>query len=119
MRPDALLTFSGISVNLLPVVMTVINIVSAIVYSGKLQKKGKKTSFLLWRSSFLSFFITRQPGLVLYWTMNNAISLIKNIINSTKNPKKYFYITLVCFTAFMFFYSLLLRYPLVHEAGRT
>ncbi len=111
MRPDALLTVSGLSINLLPVVMTVINLVSAFVYSGKLQKKEKNQLFIM-ALLFLVLLYNSPAGLVLYWTMNNVISLIKNIINSGRNPRKYFYITLAGFAAFMFVYSLLLRYPL-------
>ncbi|MDX9802283.1 MAG: membrane protein insertase YidC, partial [Spirochaetia bacterium] len=111
MSPDALLTVSGITINLLPIVMTVINLVSAFVYSGKLQKKEKNQLFIM-AFLFLVLLYNSPSGLVLYWTMNNLISLIKNLINLTKNPKKYFYITLTGFLAFMFGYSLLLRYPL-------
>ena len=75
---DQLLAFLGTKLNLLPILMTVINIISGIIYTkgfplkDKLQLYGMAILFLL--------LLYHSPsGLVLYWTMNNIFSLLKNI----------------------------------------
>ncbi len=108
---DQLFTIWGISINLLPIIMTAINLLSVFVYSEKLQKK-EKNQLLLMALLFLVLLYKSPSGLVLYWTMNNVISLIKNIINSSKNPKKYFFITFTCLLSFLFFFSIMLRFPI-------
>ncbi|HAX18529.1 MAG TPA: hypothetical protein DCY00_08070 [Actinobacteria bacterium] len=108
---DALLRIGEITINVLPVVMTVVNLISAFVYSGKLQKKEKNQLFIM-ALIFLVLLYKSPSGLVLYWTMNNVISLIKNIINSTKNPKKYFFILLTGFLSFILFYTILFRFTI-------
>ncbi len=85
--PDALINFGGLSVNLLPVLMTLINIVSGAVYTkgaplkSKIQLYGMALIFLV--------FLYRSPsGLVFYWTLNNLFSLAKNIFYKLKDPAK-------------------------------
>ncbi len=107
---DALLTIGSMSINLLPVVMTLVNILSGLVYSVKLQKKERNQLFIM-AFLFLVLLYQAPSGLVLYWTMNNVISLVKNIIYRTKNPKKYFYLSLTGFAVFLFIFTLLMRFP--------
>ncbi len=84
-QPDALLALGGLRVNLLPLLMTAINLISAAIYlkgfplKSKLQMVGMALVFLV--------LLYQSPaGLVLYWTLNNVFSLVKNIFYKLKNP---------------------------------
>ena len=98
--PDALLTSGSLSFNILPVLMTLINVLSGLVYTRgfllreKIQLYGMAVIFLL-------LLYNSPSGLVLYWTMNNIFSLIKNIVLRMKNPKKTTYFIL-CFPVIFF-----------------
>ncbi len=76
--PDALLQLGGLSINLLPILMTVINLISAAIYlkgfplSSKIQTYGIAAIFLV-------LLYNSPAGLVFYWTLNNIFSLAKNI----------------------------------------
>lgn len=85
--PDALWTIGGFTVNLLPVIMTLINIISSAIY---LKGFPLKTKIQLYGMAlfFLAFLYTSPAGLVFYWTLNNVFSLAKNIFCKLKNPKK-------------------------------
>lgn len=86
---DALFHIGAFPVNILPILMTVINIVSGMIYTKghpikqKLQLYGMALVFLV--------LLYRSPsGLVFYWTLNNVFSLGKNIVEKliAKFPKK-------------------------------
>jgi YidC/Oxa1 family membrane protein insertase len=81
--PDAL--FYGI--NILPVIMTFINIISTTVYTKGFDIKEK---FQLYGISLVFFLLLyKSPaGLVLYWTMNNLFSLLKNAAQKIRNMDK-------------------------------
>ena len=83
--PDALLTIGGLSINLLPVLMTVINIISSSIYTKGAPLKEKVQLYGM-ALLFLVLLYDSPSGLVLYWTANNTFSLIKNIIQSLKIP---------------------------------
>lgn len=85
--PDALLTIGSISINVLPVLMTLINIVSSAIY---LKGFPLKTKIQLYGMAlfFLVFLYTSPSGLVFYWTLNNTFSLGKTLFYKMKNPKK-------------------------------
>ena len=85
--PDALLTVGGIAINVLPFVMTAINLISAQIYADKMPMKSK---FQLWIMAFLflALLYNSPSGMVLYWTCNNVFSLVKNIINKIISSKK-------------------------------
>lgn len=108
---DSLINIGSISLNLLPVVMTAVNLVSAFVYSGKLDRKEKR-QLVIMAFIFLVLLYKSPSGLVLYWTLNNLFSLLKNILYIGKNPGRKFYYILTGFLAFLFVYSFLLKYPL-------
>lgn len=78
-RPDALITIGTFSLNVLPVLMTLINIVSASVYGEKMPLKTKIQMYLL-AGLFLLLLYYSPSGLVLYWTLNNLFSLGKNVV---------------------------------------
>jgi hypothetical protein len=115
-KPDSLLVTKNITINILPLVMTIINCLSAVIYSkgfstkDKLQLYGMATLFLV--------LLYNSPSiLVLYWTGNNIYSLIKNIIQKILNSKYvkyehaisiiYVLISVVCL--FLDFYLLIIH----------
>ena len=68
--PDRLIAVSGISLNLLPILMTLINIISSAIYlkgfplKNKLQTYGTALIFLV-------LLYSSPSGLVFYWPLNN------------------------------------------------
>lgn len=76
--PDALLSFGGITINVLPILMTAINLVSSAIYSKGLSWKSKLQLYAM-ALIFLVFLYPSPAGLVFYWTLNNLFSLFKNI----------------------------------------
>ena len=85
--PDGLLFIGGITLNLLPILMTLINVISSAIY---LKGFPLKTKIQLYGIAifFLVFLYQSPSGLVFYWTLNNVFSLIKNVFYKLKNPKK-------------------------------
>ena len=78
-EPDRLLVIGSFTVNLLPVAMTLINLISGAVYSKGSPVK-LKIQIAVTALIFLVLLYNSPSGLVLYWTMNNVFSLAKNII---------------------------------------
>lgn len=85
--PDKLLTLFGISINILPIIMTVINLISSALYSKDYPAKTKIQLYIT-ALFFLVFLYNSPSGLVFYWTLNNAFSLIKTLTLKSKNPAK-------------------------------
>ena len=85
--PDGLLKIGGLTVNLLPIIMTAINFISSYIYSKGYPLKTKLQLYIT-ALFFLVFLYNSPSGLVFYWTLNNAFSLLKTIILKFKNPKK-------------------------------
>ena len=109
-KPDGLLKIGSLSINVMPILMTVINLMSAAVYGKKLT--GKEIGQLVFMALvFLVLLYTSPSGLVLYWTMNNIFSLIKNIFHRTAQPGRNFRYTLIIFFGILFVFSLLLWIP--------
>ena len=88
---DALIHVAGISVNLLPVLMTLINIISGAVYTKGMPAKTKIQLYAM-ALVFLVFLYDSPAGLVFYWTLNNVFSLLKNIFYKLKNPRRVLFI---------------------------
>ena len=85
-KADGLLSIGSLSINLLPIVMTLVNVVSSSIYlkgfplKTKIQLYGMAVFFLI--------FLYRSPAaLVLYWTLNNVFSLIKNLVYRFKGSE--------------------------------
>ncbi len=78
-KPDELLRVAGLPVNVLPILMTVINIVSALVYTNRLRFKDKVQLYVM-AALFLVLLYSAPSGLVFYWTCNNIFSLLKNMV---------------------------------------
>ena len=84
---DRLLYVCGITINLLPLLMTGFNIVSGLIYSKGLPLKNK-IQFMGIALVFLVLLYGSPAGVVFYWTLNNLFSLLKNVVDRQKNPKK-------------------------------
>ena len=82
-KPDGLLHIAGLTINLLPIVMTVVNLISCVIFT-----KGSlaKTKIQLYGMAifFLFFLYTSSSGLVFYWTLNNVFSLAKTAVYKLK-----------------------------------
>ncbi len=77
--PDAVVKISGDTLNIMPLVMTAVNIISSYIYAKTLEKREK---IQLWglAGAFLVLLYNSASGLLLYWTCNNIFSLVKNYI---------------------------------------
>jgi membrane protein insertase Oxa1/YidC/SpoIIIJ len=78
-RPDGILW----GVNLLPLLMTVFNVASALLYGR--DRPTRRNAFLL-AGVFLVLLYASPSGLVLYWTTNNAFSLVRNLVQRKLTP---------------------------------
>ncbi|MGP1458108.1 MAG: YidC/Oxa1 family membrane protein insertase [Treponema sp.] len=87
--PDALLTVGGGGggTNLLPIAMTLINVIAGAVYTRGFAFKEKAQLYGM-ALLFLVLLYNSPAGLVLYWTLNNVFSLLKNIYYKIKSPHK-------------------------------
>lgn len=83
--PDGLLTLGGLTINVLPILMTAINLVSSVIYTKDAPLKTKIQLFAM-AGMFLVLLYDSPAGLVFYWTINNLFSLIKNVLSRTKKP---------------------------------
>ena len=84
-KPDGLITIGNVAINVLPILMTAINIVSALIYT---KGQSLKDNIQLYGMAliFLVLLYNSPSGLVFYWTLNNLFSLVKNIFVKLKNP---------------------------------
>lgn len=77
-------------INILPILMTAINLVSGAVYSKEAPFREKIQIYVL-AAIFLVLLYNSPSGLVFYWILNNLFSLAKNVIKKMKNPGKVLY----------------------------
>lgn len=82
---DGLLSLGSWHINLMPFVMTAINLASAYIYTTELAKKDK-IQLYAFALFFLVVLYTSPVALVFYWTMNNVFSLGKNWVVKTLKP---------------------------------
>jgi len=94
--PDGLLGINNSRINVLPIVMTLINILSGYIYAKEHELK-EKLQLIAMAAVFLILLYNSPSALVLYWTFNNIFSLLKNIVYKTKNPIKVFYFIIIFF----------------------
>ncbi len=109
--PDGMLVIGGVAINVLPVLMTLVNIISSALY---LKGFPLKTKIQLYGMAgfFLVFLYTSPAGLVFYWTLNNVFSLVKTIFYKLKNPQKVLRILMaVCGVALLAFAGFLYNDP--------
>ena len=88
-RPDGLLKIGSVSINILPIVMTVFNIIASWIYAKDFGLKDKLQLYIT-AAVFLVILYYSPSGLVFYWTLNNIFSLCKNIFYLYYNIFFYF-----------------------------
>ena len=86
-KEDAMFMIGNFPVNILPILMTIINIISGIIYTKGHPLRAKIQVYGL-AAVFLVLLYHSPAGLVFYWLLNNVFSLVKNIFYKLKNPKK-------------------------------
>ena len=86
-RPDSLITIAGLSINIFPIAMTLINIISCLVYT-KGQPLRSKIQLFGMAALFLILLYNSPAALTFYYLLNNIFSLLKNTINKLKNRDK-------------------------------
>lgn len=113
--PDGMLVIGGIAINVLPVLMTLINVISSALYLKGFPLKTKIQLYGM-AAFFLVFLYTSPAGLVFYWTLNNVFSLVKTIFYKLKNPKKVLAVlTAVAGVALLVFAGFLYETPSVKK----
>lgn len=97
--PDSTFKIGSFAINILPIAMTIINCVAGYIYA---KGHGAREQIQIYACAlvFLLLLYNSPAGLVVYWTMNNILSLVKNIFYKIKNPKKIIHI-LCCITALL------------------
>lgn len=103
--PDATFHIGSFNVNILPIAMTIINCISGAIYSKGHDIK-EKIQIYGCAAVFLVLLYDSPAGLVVYWTMNNIISMVKNVFYKMKNPKKILYIIVCIFSFIIVIFSL-------------
>jgi YidC/Oxa1 family membrane protein insertase len=83
-EPDGLLG----SINLLPIIMTLVNLVTAYFYTRN-GDTGERKQMLVVAGLFLVLLYNFPSGLVLYWTMNNVFSFFRLFITNPEVFKKF------------------------------
>lgn len=84
--PDQLLVIGGYSLNVLPITMTIVNLVSSVIYAKKMTYRDRIQLFGL-AVLFLFLLYNSPSGLVFYWLLNNIFSFLKNVFLSFTNPR--------------------------------
>lgn len=81
---DALIHIGTFGINVLPIIMTTVNLISCVIFTKGYPLKTKIQLYGM--AVFFFFFLYKSPaGLVFYWTLNNLFSLIKTICYKIKN----------------------------------
>ncbi len=85
-KADALLPFGRYRINVLPFIMTAINIMAANVYTRRVDPKSLVST---WNIALIFFVLlyAMPSGLVLYWTCNNVFAFVKNVVLSLRLQK--------------------------------
>lgn len=107
-EPDGL--FYGM--NLLPFVMTAVNIVSSAIYARGFSLRENIQLYGM-ALVFLILLYSSPSALVLYWTSNNVYNLVKNILRKTKQTGK-----IVAALVSVFFAVLTIFMLFVHSGSR-
>jgi YidC/Oxa1 family membrane protein insertase len=107
-QPDSLLKINNLSINILPIIMTIINCASAGIYTKGFTIKDKVQLYGM-ALVFMILLYNSSSGMVLYWTGNNIFSLIKNIFQKTKIPKSVTVVLAVIFCLIIDIYLVFIR----------
>ena len=114
--PDGLLAIGGVNINVLPIVMTLINVIAGAIYTKGFPLRDKVQLYGM-AGLFLVLLYQSPAGLVLYWTLNNIFSLVKNIFYKFKHPLKVFYLVAVVGT-FILAIAMWMEHPTLSLSNR-
>lgn len=113
-QPDAMLSIpimgggTRFAINVLPIIMTAINVASLLIYTKGAPFREKIQAFAL-ALIFLVLLYDSPSGLVFYWILNQIFSLCKNIVLKTKHPWRILYAflcaVLLVMSAYLFFFK--------------
>lgn len=82
--PDGILNLGGITFNVLPILMTMINFLASYVYAKDYTRREKIQLYAV--ALVFLVLLYRSPAiLILYWICNNLFSLVRNMIDRAKN----------------------------------
>ena len=84
--PDQMLRVHQTSINLLPIIMTLINFLAGYIYLKGMPLKSKVQTYGT-AIVFLILLYNSPSGLAFYWTLNNAFSMVKNLFSKFKHSK--------------------------------
>ncbi|WP_461246039.1 YidC/Oxa1 family membrane protein insertase [Treponema sp. R6D11] len=105
-KPDALIPFAG-GINLLPILMTLINCAAGAIYTRGLKIKDKVQIYGM-ALVFLVLLYNTSSGLVLYWTLNNVFSLVKEgYLKCNLRKKRFFLFGIISISAFLLAFYIL------------
>jgi len=105
-KPDALFPAAG-GINVLPILMTLINCAAGAIYTRGLGVKEKAQIYGM-TLVFLVLLYNAPSGLVLYWTVNNVFSLVKNgYIKLPFRKKRFLLSCVISILAFLLSYFVL------------
>ncbi len=79
--PDGIIGIGSLHINLMPLLMTLFNLISSSIYAKNFAI-GEKVKLGFVALLFLVLLYNSPSGLVLYWTLNNIYSLVKNLIHN-------------------------------------
>ena len=96
-EPDRILVIGTCSINILPILMTVINLIAGAIYSKDSSLK-LKAQIIITALIFLALLYNSPSGLVLYWTMNNVFSLSKNVVMTLSEKGRTIVKVIIAFT---------------------
>jgi len=92
--PDELLKIGNWKINLLPILMTIVNIQAGLIYSKDKSFKENK-NLIIMSLIFLVLLYNSPAALVLYWLYNNIFSLLKNVLLSAMS--RHNFLLCICF----------------------
>ncbi len=107
-NPDATFYIGSFPVNVLPIAMTLINCVAGAIYTKGFKARDKIQVYAM-AAIFLVILYDSPAGLVLYWTMNNVFSMVKNIFYKLKNPLLVLYLCACAGVALIEYYLLFIH----------
>ncbi|MBR1714911.1 MAG: membrane protein insertase YidC [Treponema sp.] len=105
-KADGLIKIGNFSINVLPILMTLINYISSAIYLKGFPVRDKIQTYGM-ALIFLVLLYNSPSGLVVYWTCNNIFSLVKNVFYKLKNPKKVLWVMSCCFIAVVILFAFL------------
>jgi len=76
-QPDGLILIAGLSINVLPFLMTIVNLLATYFYT-KNKNNSEKVQLIVIAIVFLVLLYNLSAALVLFWTMNNVFAIGKN-----------------------------------------